>query len=127
MPIKSLGSNAAPPPPSADPGRARKKMDEKKLRQAGEDFEALFINQLLQGMRRTVFKSKILGDAPGKEVYQSLFDRELSKKMAHQGGLGLGKIMVQKVLEKESRKSSPPTGALQPTAVPAMTGTGRKL
>lgn len=127
MPIKPLGSHAAPPPPSADPGRARKKIDEKKLRQAGEDFEALFINQLLQGMRRTVFQSKILGDAPGKEIYQSLFDRELSKKMAHQGGLGLGKIMVQKVLEKESRKSSPATGALQQQAVPAMIHTGSKL
>ena len=127
MPIKSLGSKAAPLPPSADPGRACKKIDEKKLRQAGEDFEALFINQLLQGMRRTVFQSKVLGDAPGKEVYQSLFDRELSKKMAHQGGLGLGKILVQKVLEKESRKSSPTTVAPQQQAGPAMTNTGSKL
>ena len=105
MPIKPLGSTVVTPAPAAAPERAAKKIDEKKLKQAGEDFEALFLNQLLQSLRRTVIKSRIMGDAPGKEVYQSLFDRELSKKMAHQGGLGLGKLLVQKVLEKEKSRA----------------------
>jgi flagellar protein FlgJ len=111
MPIKPLVSSAVLPAPAAAGERGGKKINEKKLRQAGEDFEALFLNQLLQSMRRTVIKSKLLGEAPGKEVYQSLFDRELSQKMAHQGGLGLGKVLVQKVLEKEKIQAVQPPGA----------------
>ena len=128
MPIKSLASTAAVAAPSSVPGRTGKKIDEKKLKRAGEDFEALFLNQLLQSMRRTVFKSKILGgEASGKEVYQSLFDQELSKKMAHQKGLGLGKMLVQKVLEKEKGAAGvQPAGAVQQPVVPMRIGTGGK-
>jgi flagellar protein FlgJ len=103
-----------------------KKIDEKKLKKACEDFEALFINQLMQSMRRTVLKSKFLEDAPGKEVYQSLFDRELSKKMAQKGALGVGKIIYQKVLEHEKARTLHPSGGLQVPASGALSGSGGK-
>ncbi|MCU0578256.1 MAG: rod-binding protein [Desulfobacterota bacterium] len=126
MPIKPMASTVVQLPPAAETGRGGKKMDPKKLRQAGEDFEALFINQLLQTMRRTIFPAKIMGEAPGKDIYQSLFDRELSKKMAHQGGLGLGKVLVQKVLEKEKGRAGQETGA-SPPVLPVRTGGGSRL
>jgi peptidoglycan hydrolase FlgJ len=100
------------PPPNVAGG---KKIDETRLKKASEDFEALFINQLMQSMRRTVLKSKFLDDAPGKEVYQSLFDREISKKMAQKGALGLGKTIFRKVLDQEKTRMARPSGGM-PTA-----------
>ena len=104
MPIKPLVGSGASLPPVGAKGEVRKKIDQQKLQQACGEFEALFINQLLQSMRRTVIPSKVTGAAPGKDLYQSLFDREISQKMARQGGLGIGKILVQRVLEKEKGK-----------------------
>lgn len=109
--MNTLAVSEPPLPTPIVPGG--KKVDEAKLKKASEDFEALFINQLLQSMRRTVLKSKFLEDAPGKEVYQSLFDREISKKMAQKGALGVGKIIYRKVLEHEKARMARPSDGLQ--------------
>ncbi len=124
MPIKTLAASEPPLPPPTVPGG--KKIDETKLKKACEDFEALFINQLMQSMRRTVLKSKFLEDAPGKEVYQSLFDREISKKMAQKGALGVGKIIYQKVLEHEKARMLRPPSGLQMPETRALSESGGK-
>jgi peptidoglycan hydrolase FlgJ len=124
MPINTLAASEPPLTPPIVPGV--KKIDETKLKKACEDFEALFINQLMQSMRRTVLKSKFLEDAPGKEVYQSLFDREISKKMAQKGALGVGKIIYRKVMEHEKSRMLRPTGGLQRPESGAVSGSGGK-
>jgi peptidoglycan hydrolase FlgJ len=124
MPINTLDASAPPlPVPMVPRG---KKIDETKLKKASEDFEALFLNQLLQSMRRTVLKSKLLEDAPGKEVYQSLFDREISKKMAQKGALGVGKIIYRNVLEHEKARTARPANGLQMPASGTLNGSGGK-
>jgi flagellar protein FlgJ len=124
MPINTLAASGSPLTPPIVPGG--KKIDETKLKKACEDFEALFINQLLQSMRRTVMKSKFLEDAPGKEVFQSLFDREISKKMAQKGALGVGKIIYRKVMEHEKARMLRPSGGLQMPESGALSGSGGK-
>jgi Rod binding domain-containing protein len=124
MPMNTLAANAPPLPAPIVPGG--KKIDETKLKKACEDFEALFINQLLQAMRRPVLKSKFLEDAPGKEVYQSLFDREISKKMAQKGALGVGKMIYRKVLEHEKARIPRPSGGGQPPESGTLAAAGGK-
>jgi flagellar protein FlgJ len=124
MPINTLAASEPPLKLPSVPGG--KKIDETKLKKASEDFEALFINQLMQSMRRTVLKSKFLADAPGKEVYQSLFDREISKKMAQKGALGVGKIIYRNVLEHEKARRQRPAGGFQMPESGAISGSGGK-
>jgi flagellar protein FlgJ len=124
MPINTLAASEPPLPLPIVPGG--KKIDEAKLKKAAEDFEALFINQLMQSMRRTVLKSKLLEDAPGREVYQSLFDREISKKMAQKGALGVGKIIYRNVLEHEKARMLRPVGGLQMPESGTLSGSGGK-
>jgi len=124
MPINTLAASEPPLPLPIVPGG--KKIDEAKLKKASGDFEALFINQLMQSMRRTVLKSKLLEDAPGKEVYQSLFDREISKKMAQKGALGVGKIIYRNVLEHEKARMLRPVGGLQMPEGGTLSGSGGK-
>jgi peptidoglycan hydrolase FlgJ len=124
MPINTLAASEPPLPLPIVPGG--KKIDEAKLKKASEDFEALFFNQLMQSLRRTVLKSKLLEEAPGKEVYQSLFDREISKKMAQKGALGLGKIIYRNVMEHEKARMHRPSGGLQMPESGALSGSGGK-
>ena len=124
MPINTLAASEPPLPLPIGPGG--KKIDEAKLKKASGDFEALFINQLMQSMRRTVLKSKLMEDAPGKEVYQSLFDREISKKMAQKGALGVGKIIYRNVLEHEKARMLRPVDGLQMPESGTLPGSGGK-
>ncbi len=124
MPINTLAAREPTLPTPLPPNG--KKIDETKLKRACEDFEALFINQLMQSMRRTVLKSKILEDAPGKEVYQSLFDREISKKMAQKGALGVGKGIYRKVMEHEKARMLRPPDGLQMPGSGALAGSEGK-
>jgi len=70
------------------------------LRDALRDFEALFVNQLLTAMRRSVPESGA-PRSPGSKLYQQMLDEEMSRVIAHSGkGLGLAD-MLQRQLGKE--------------------------
>ncbi len=65
------------------------------LHKAVNDFEALFVNNMLKTMRSTIQKSGLFGDGMREDIYTSLFDWEMSKEMASGGGLGLGRLLLQ--------------------------------
>ena len=65
------------------------------LKQVCQDFEAVFINTLFKEMRSTVPDEGYLGDGPGKEIFQEMMDSEVSRQMARQGGLGLGRQLYE--------------------------------
>ncbi len=75
-------------------------VDEEKLRKACKDFESLFVQQLLKSMRKTIFKSDLLSGGPGGEIFESLFDQELSKNLAYREGFGLWKLLYHQMNQK---------------------------
>jgi Rod binding domain-containing protein len=70
--------------------------DEGKLKEACQDFEALFIGKLWQQMRDTVPKEGIL-HSKQEDFYLSLFDTEMSRKMAKAGGIGIGRMLYEQL------------------------------
>ncbi len=84
---------------------------EKKLREATEGFEAMFIQKLWQQMRKSVPKEGYL-HSQEEDAYLSMFDEELSKKMASAGGIGLGDMLYRELQEQLSRTA----GATAPRA-----------
>jgi len=56
--------------------------EQEKLRKACQEFEAIFLYQLMQGMRRTIPQSGLTGKGMGREIFESLFDQEVTKQMA---------------------------------------------
>lgn len=56
------------------------------------DFEALFIKQMLNAMRRTVDEAGLLGGM-GAEYWKDMLYDEYAKKMAETGHFGLAKTM----------------------------------
>ena len=59
------------------------------LRATAEQFEAHFIQQMLQVMRETIDKSE-LTTSNGLEMYEGMFDKEVALQMVKRGGIGLG-------------------------------------
>ncbi len=54
-----------------------------------EEFEHLFLFQLLQEMRKTVPKSDLFGDGRAQRFYEEMMDDALSAAMADSGQLGM--------------------------------------
>ena len=104
MPINKIGK--APEAASRGNDPESRKIDREKLKKACSDFEALFLARMLKMMRQSVPSSGLWGNSPGKEIYDSLMDQELGKKMAQREGLGLGKKLYNQVLKREE-KSEP--------------------
>jgi len=65
---------------------------DKSLRAAAEQFEALFLQQLLQSMRDATPRSGLL-DSAQTRFYESLSDQQLSQHLAGRG-LGLAEQLV---------------------------------
>ena len=61
-----------------------------------EKFEALFIDQMLQSMRKATVRSELF-DSEGIKLYESLFDKEVSEELAKSGGLGLIKSLERQL------------------------------
>ena len=66
-----------------------------------EKFEALFIDQMLQSMRKATVRSDLF-DSQGVKLYESLFDKEISEELAKGGGLGLRKELEEQLKMAES-------------------------
>jgi flagellar protein FlgJ len=71
--------------------------DKNRLKEVCQDFEAVFLNLMLQSMRATVPKSELLGRSMGKDIFESLLDQETSKNMAKAGGIGLADMMFKQL------------------------------
>ena len=65
------------------------------LKKVAEEFEAVFIAQLLKIMRETIQESGVEGGGFGKSVYTELFDQEVALSMARRGALGIGDIIYR--------------------------------
>jgi peptidoglycan hydrolase FlgJ len=76
-----------------------KGLDEVKLKKACQDFEAVFIGQIWKQMRASVPKEGML-HSKEEESYLSMFDQELSLKMARSGGIGLSDMLYANLSER---------------------------
>jgi peptidoglycan hydrolase FlgJ len=78
-------------------GMEARPIDEEKLRKACTDFESIFLNQILQAMRQTIPHGGFLKEGPEKDIFQPLFDQELSRSLAKRKGMGLGEMIFRQM------------------------------
>lgn len=71
--------------------------DEGSLKEACQQFEAVFLNMMLRSMRATVPKSDLFGADQGKEFFESMLDQKLSENMAKAGGTGLADMLYKQL------------------------------
>ncbi|MDA3955314.1 rod-binding protein [Oceanispirochaeta sp.] len=69
----------------------------KKLKEACNDFEAIFIKQMLDAMKKTINRSYLTNRNMGEEIFDDMLYDEYSKKMSGTAGLGIGNMMYQQL------------------------------
>lgn len=97
------------------------KSKEQELRESCEGFESIFLQKMWEQMRKNVPKEGYL-HSKDEEMYQSLFDVELSKKMTSAGGIGLADMLYEQLsqqLVNTGRTTSPST--YRPPVIPPTT------
>ena len=71
------------------------------LYKACQDFEALFIKQMLDVMRKTVHKEEdLLGGGLSQDVFEGMLYDEYAKKMAETAGFGLAETIYNQLSSK---------------------------
>ncbi|KKO44049.1 flagellar rod assembly protein FlgJ [Arsukibacterium ikkense] len=80
--------------------RTAAKTDEKAgLRQAAEQFEAIFMSMLLTSMRKAnaAFEAEGMMNSQTTEFYRDMHDSQLATELAQKGALGLADLLVQQL------------------------------
>lgn len=67
------------------------------LKEAAAAFEAFFLQQILQTMRKTVPKGGLIDLGFAGETYTGMLDEALADEMAKAGGIGLGKLLIDQL------------------------------
>ncbi len=91
------------------------------IRKAAQEFEAIFIAQMLKVMRETIQESGLLGGGFGKTIYTELFDQEVALSLAKRGALGIANLLEQKIvanLEASGKAALDPSPDAAPLRTP---------
>ncbi len=78
---------------------------DRELKKACKDFESVFTYQLLKSMRSTIEKCDLFHGGQGEEIYESLFDQELSKRMAGIGTNSLSEFLYRQLSDQVPLKA----------------------
>ena len=80
------------------------------LRAAAEQFEALFLHQMMKSMREATPRSGLM-DSSATRFYESMFDQQLSSHLSGRG-LGLAEQLVSQLSRVTENKATPDMPAL---------------
>ncbi|MFM7567795.1 MAG: rod-binding protein, partial [Betaproteobacteria bacterium] len=72
------------------------------LREVAQQFEAMFIQQIMKTMREAGFKGGELIESQAMDTFQSMHDKEISLQMAKRGSFGLADMLVRS-MEQQGR------------------------
>jgi len=75
-----------------------------KLYEACQDFEALFIKQMLNSMRKTVNKTGLMEGGMAEDVFEDMLYDEYAKIMSKTAGLGLADMVYKQVADSENNQ-----------------------
>lgn len=74
--------------------------EDKQLKEAAKQFEALFIYQMYSKMRETIDKGGLFEEDLASGIFQGMLDQEVSTKAAETGGFGLADVIYQQLKRK---------------------------
>lgn len=77
--------------------------DPEKLLEVCREFESIFLNMMLQQMRRTVPDGGLVEKSYARDLYESLQDEEVAKEMSKGGGIGLAQELYKQLSRTTKR------------------------
>jgi flagellar protein FlgJ len=96
----------------ADLGRlqADEALRAQKLREASEQFEAMFMKMLLESMRKST-PDGFFGKSFSADIHGSLIEQELSEKLAERGSLGIADALYRQLAPAAGLAEATPASA----------------
>ena len=85
--------------PTADPQVKGKSA--KAIRESAEEFEALFLAQMLSPMFETLESDGLFGGGHAEQVYRGLLVQEYGKVMARSGGIGIADHVQREIMKMQ--------------------------
>ena len=73
-----------------------KRKEEAKLKDACQQFEGLFLSQILKEMKKSIPKNEE-DKKQEKEMYEEIMYDEIAKSMAASGGIGMANVLYQQM------------------------------
>ena len=70
---------------------------QKRLKQACQGFESMFMQMMWKEMRGTVPENSLFGESQGEKIFRDMLDTEMVDRMTQAGGLGLADLMYQQL------------------------------
>ena len=87
-------------PGRTGPAGTPKKIDPQ-VRQAAEDFEAIFLGQMLAPMFQGLETDGLFGGGSAERVYRSMMIQEYGRAMAANGGIGIADAVQREILRMQ--------------------------
>jgi flagellar protein FlgJ len=101
---KPIGSLTTTPSPMMEKNKRNDAEDSKGLKQACNEFESLFIQHMLQQMRKTVPKNGLFNGGNAEDIYTSMLDGEMARRMSRNGGIGLSSVVYGRLAGLAGKK-----------------------
>lgn len=76
---------------------AAKSKEKEELKEACNQFEEYFLNQLMKEMRTTVDKSSLVNKGQAEEMFTEMLDQELTKGSVKAGGIGISDMLFKQL------------------------------
>ncbi|MEA4845822.1 MAG: rod-binding protein [Clostridiaceae bacterium] len=77
--------------------KAMEEKDEKKLKEACSDLEAIFVSMMFKQMRNTVQKSGLFDGGMAEEVYEDMLYDKYAEEVSKGSGTGLGDLLYRQL------------------------------
>lgn len=91
---------------------AAKTGDEKALRKASQDFEAVFVNLLLKEMRKGMPKGGVFERSMAREWFEGMLDEAVAKEVSQGPGIGLAGPIYEQMRQTADKAAKGAAAAL---------------
>ncbi|MEO3429436.1 rod-binding protein [Pelagibius sp. CAU 1746] len=76
----------------------------KQAKQAAEEFESLFIAEMLSPVFESLDTGGLFGGGQGEKIYRSLMVQEYGKAIAKAGGIGIADTVQREILRMQENQ-----------------------
>jgi len=93
---ESANAVASLPPDAGSPGTEARKAA---VRRAAEEFESVFLAQMMAPMFDGLGEDGLFGGGPSTKIYRSMMVQEYGKAIARSGGVGVADAVEREMLK----------------------------
>jgi len=74
--------------------------EEAKLEEACQQFEEMFLTQMMKQMRKSGPKGGMFGNSAGSDQFADMMDQERAKQWSQNGGVGLASMLFEQMKQQ---------------------------